>query len=115
MIALAVLDDQEQPVPAKRPGEGDLPVIGGDDLGVATRFDGNTFDDIAVLADMAELLNHPATGVAWLANTLAPYGEFLEAGEVVLAGSFTRPVTAVAGDCFHADYGPLGNIAFRFV
>ena len=63
----------------------------------------------------AAVLNHPATGVAWLANKLAPYGEFLEAGEVVLAGSFTRPVTAVAGDCFHADYGPLGNIAFRFV
>ena len=63
----------------------------------------------------AAVLNHPATGVAWLANKLAPYGEFLEAGEVVLAGSFTRPVTALAGDCFHADYGPLGNIAFRFV
>ena len=63
----------------------------------------------------AAVLNHPATGVAWLANKLAPWGEFLEAGEVVLGGSFTRPTTAVAGDTFHADYGPLGNIAFRFV
>ena len=32
-----------------------------------------------------------------------------------IAGSFTRPVAAAAGDTFHADYGPLGNIAFRFV
>ncbi len=63
----------------------------------------------------AAVLNHPATGVAWLANKLAPYGEGLAAGEVVLGGSFTRPVAAVAGDTFHADYGPLGNIAFRFV
>jgi 2-oxo-hept-3-ene-1,7-dioate hydratase len=63
----------------------------------------------------AAVLNHPATGVAWLANKLAPYGEGLEAGEVVLGGSFTRPVAAAAGDTFHADYGPLGNIAFRFV
>ena len=63
----------------------------------------------------AAVLNHPATGVAWLANKLAPYGEYLEAGEVVLGGSFTRPTNAVAGDTFHADYGPLGNIAFRFV
>lgn len=63
----------------------------------------------------AAVLNHPATGVAWLANKLAPWGERLEAGEVVLAGSFTRPTTAVAGDVFHADYGPLGAIAFRFV
>lgn len=63
----------------------------------------------------AAVLNHPATGVAWLANKLAPWGECLEAGEVVLAGSFTRPTAAVAGDTFHADYGPLGSIAFRFV
>lgn len=63
----------------------------------------------------AAVLNHPATGVAWLANKLAPWGEHLEPGEVVLGGSFTRPVNAVAGDTFHADYGPLGSIAFRFV
>jgi 2-oxo-hept-3-ene-1,7-dioate hydratase len=63
----------------------------------------------------AAVLNHPATGVAWLANKLAPWDEYLEAGEVVLGGSFTRPTTAVAGDTFHADYGPLGSIAFRFV
>lgn len=63
----------------------------------------------------AAVLNHPAAGVAWLANKLAPWDEHLEAGEVVLAGSFTRPVAAVAGDTFHADYGPLGSIAFRFV
>ena len=62
----------------------------------------------------AAVLNHPATGVAWLANKLAPWGEFLEQGEIVLGGSFTRPVNAVAGDTFHADYGPLGAIAFRF-
>jgi 2-oxo-hept-3-ene-1,7-dioate hydratase len=62
----------------------------------------------------AAVLNHPATGVAWLANKIAPHAESLEAGQVVLAGSFTRPVTAVAGDSFHVDYGPLGSVAFRF-
>ncbi|WP_168788260.1 2-oxo-hept-4-ene-1,7-dioate hydratase [Paraburkholderia aromaticivorans] len=63
----------------------------------------------------AAVLNHPANGVAWLANKLAPWDESLAAGEVVLAGSFTRPVAAAAGDSFHVDYGPLGSIAFRFV
>ena len=63
----------------------------------------------------AAVLNHPANGVAWLANKIAPYGEQLNAGEVVLAGSFTRPATALPGDSFHADYGPLGSVAFRFV
>lgn len=63
----------------------------------------------------AGVLGHPATGVAWLANKIAPYGEQLNAGDVVLAGSFTRPTPAVAGDTFHADYGVLGNVSFRFV
>jgi 2-oxo-hept-3-ene-1,7-dioate hydratase len=63
----------------------------------------------------AGVLDHPANGVAWLANKLAPYGEQLNAGDVVLAGSFTRPVTAMAGDNFLVDYGPLGSVAFRFV
>ena len=62
----------------------------------------------------AGVLGHPANGVAWLANKIAPYGEALAAGDVVLAGSFTRPVTAVAGDRFRVDYGPLGVVAFRF-
>ncbi|RJF96583.1 2-oxo-hepta-3-ene-1,7-dioic acid hydratase [Noviherbaspirillum cavernae] len=63
----------------------------------------------------AAVLNHPATGVAWLANKIAPHDEQLNAGDVVLAGSFTRPVLAVPGDNFQADYGPLGQIAFRIV
>lgn len=63
----------------------------------------------------AGVQGHPAIGVAWLANKLSPWGEALEAGQTVLAGSFTRPVAARAGDLFDADYGPLGRLQFRFV
>lgn len=63
----------------------------------------------------AAVLNHPAAGVAWLANKITSYDEQLNAGDVVLAGSFTRPVTARSGDSFHVDYGPLGAVSFRFV
>lgn len=63
----------------------------------------------------AAVLNHPANGVAWLANKLVPYGVALEAGQVILGGSFTRPTAARAGDTFHVDYGTLGSIACRFV
>ena len=63
----------------------------------------------------AAVLNHPANGVAWLANKLAAHAEQLNAGDVVLAGSFTRPTGAVAGDNFHIDYGPLGAVSFRFI
>lgn len=62
----------------------------------------------------AAVLNHPANGIAWLASRLAPYGEGLDAGEIVLAGSFTQPQHARRGDSFHVDYGPLGSISIRF-
>jgi len=63
----------------------------------------------------AGVLNHPANGVAWLANKLHPHGISLEAGQIILGGSFTRPVAAKKGDTFSVDYGPLGNISCHFV
>lgn len=63
----------------------------------------------------AAVLNHPAKGVAWLANKLAPYDVTLKAGQIILGGSFTRPVSAQAGDTFHVDYDMLGSISCRFV
>jgi len=60
------------------------------------------------------VLGHPANGVAWLANRLAPYEELLPAGQVILAGSFTRPVLVQAGDVVHADFGELGAVTCRF-
>jgi len=62
----------------------------------------------------AAVLGHPATGVAWLANALARHGEGLEAGELVLAGSFTRPMWVQRGDTVLADYRDLGVITCRF-
>ncbi|MEO7015855.1 MAG: 2-oxo-hept-4-ene-1,7-dioate hydratase [Leifsonia sp.] len=62
----------------------------------------------------AAVLNHPASGVAWLANKLAQHGTRLEAGEIILAGSFTRPMWVNRGDTVHADYGTLGAITCRF-
>jgi 2-oxo-hept-3-ene-1,7-dioate hydratase len=63
----------------------------------------------------AAVLNDPVKGVAWLANKLHTYGVGLKAGQIILGGSFTRPVAARPGDTFHIDYDQLGSIAFRFV
>jgi 2-oxo-hept-3-ene-1,7-dioate hydratase len=63
----------------------------------------------------AGVLGHPALGVAWLANKLGRHGVALEAGHLVLAGSFTRVVFARKGDTLHADFGNLGGIALQFV
>jgi len=61
------------------------------------------------------VLNHPAMGVVWLADKLALHGDRLEAGEIVLAGSFTRPMWVHPGDTVLADYRDLGTITCRFV
>ena len=63
----------------------------------------------------AGVLGHPALGVAWLANKLGQHGVTLNAGHLVLAGSFTRVVFARKGDTLHADFGSLGGLAVQFV
>ena len=62
----------------------------------------------------AAVLGHPAMGVAWLANKLAQHDQALEAGEIILAGSFTRPMWVQRGDTVHADYRELGTVTCRF-
>jgi 2-oxo-hept-3-ene-1,7-dioate hydratase len=90
----------------RRPDEIDLRWVG------ALLYRNETIEETGLAAGV---LNHPATGVAWLANKLHQHGERLEAGEIVLAGSFTRPTWISRGDSVLADYGPLGTITCRFL
>jgi 2-oxo-hept-3-ene-1,7-dioate hydratase len=62
----------------------------------------------------AGVLNHPARGVAWLANRLVQYGEQIEAGQIVLAGSFIRPIEAPSGSTIQADFGARGSVSLYF-
>ncbi len=62
----------------------------------------------------AAVLNHPANGIVWLARRYAEHGMALRSGDIVLAGSFTRPVDVRAGDHFSVDYGPLGVVEVDF-
>lgn len=62
----------------------------------------------------AGVLNNPALGIAWLADRMSQYGKALEPGQVVLAGSFIRPIEARKGDTIFADYGPWGTVSCYF-
>lgn len=62
----------------------------------------------------AGVLGHPGMGVAWLANKMHQHGDRLEPGEIILAGSFTRPMWVSRGDAVLADYGKMGTITCRF-
>jgi 2-oxo-hept-3-ene-1,7-dioate hydratase len=63
----------------------------------------------------AAIMGHPAAGIAWLVNKLHAVGAKLLKGQIVLGGSFTRPVDIKKRDVIHADYGPLGAIGVSFV
>jgi 2-oxo-hept-3-ene-1,7-dioate hydratase len=63
----------------------------------------------------AAVLGHPGHGIRWVCRRFAAHGIGLEPGQLVLSGSFTRPVPVVAGDAVVADYGPLGRIEVAFV
>lgn len=63
----------------------------------------------------AGVLDHPARGVAWLADRMSEQSESLQAGEIVLAGSFIRPIEVGKGDRIVADYGPYGSVSIAFV
>ena len=59
-------------------------------------------------------MNDPVVGIVWLANRLRRLGIRLDAGETILAGSFTRPIDCRAGDHIEADFGDLGIITLDF-
>ncbi|MEM7115016.1 MAG: 2-oxo-hepta-3-ene-1,7-dioate hydratase [Chloroflexota bacterium] len=60
------------------------------------------------------VMNHPANGIAWLANKLAELDISLEPGQMLLAGSYVRPIWAQVGDVIRADFGSLGSLSIRF-
>ncbi|MDR2077295.1 MAG: 2-oxo-hepta-3-ene-1,7-dioic acid hydratase [Desulfovibrio sp.] len=62
----------------------------------------------------AAVMGHPAAGLAWLVRKLHAVGAKLEKGQIVLAGSFTRPVDIQSGDVIQVNYGQLGAIGVSF-
>ncbi len=62
----------------------------------------------------AGVLDDPAQSVAWLARRMAQYGQQIEAGHVILSGSFIRPVECPPGTQITADFGPFGDVRIAF-
>jgi len=62
----------------------------------------------------AGVLNDPVEGIVWLARRLADYDNSIRAGDIVISGSFIRPLEAPPGSHIEADYGPFGNVEIAF-
>ncbi len=60
------------------------------------------------------VMGHPAQGIRWVCKRFSPHGIGLEPGQIVLSGSFTRPIAVKPGDRVTADYGDLGTIDIQF-
>jgi 2-oxo-hept-3-ene-1,7-dioate hydratase len=62
----------------------------------------------------AGVLNDPVQGIVWLARRMGQYGQRIEAGQVILSGSFIRPVETPSGARIEADFGPFGQVNVTF-
>jgi len=71
-------------------------------------------DEIEETGLAGGIMGHPAHGIRWVCKRFAAHGIGLEPGQIILAGSFTRPVIVTPGDRILADYGPLGKIEVNF-
>ncbi len=63
----------------------------------------------------AGVLGDPLVSLAWLIERLAAHGNRIEAGQIVLSGSFIRPVEAPPGGRFLGDFGGFGRVSCRFL
>jgi 2-oxopent-4-enoate/cis-2-oxohex-4-enoate hydratase len=70
--------------------------------------------DIVATGAGAAALGHPASAVAWLANTLGRLDIPLLAGEVILSGSLATLIPVKAGDHLRISIGGLGECSVRF-
>ena len=69
------------------------------------------FEDSATGVASA-VMGNPINAVAWLANKLHSFGVPLEAGHVVLSGSFIKAIRFGPGDVMVADFTGLGMVQF---
>ena len=62
----------------------------------------------------AGVLNDPVESVVWLARRMAQYGQSIAPGQIILSGSFIRPVECPAGSSINADFGNFGSVEVTF-
>ena len=63
----------------------------------------------------SDVLGHPVEPVAWLANNLSDMGQSLEAGAIVLTGSFVPPYMLDAGDSAIVAIDGLGEARLNVI
>ena len=60
----------------------------------------------------AAVMGNPVNAVVWLANKLGEFGVPMEAGNVILSGSFLKAIPFTGGDTISALFDTLGDVTF---
>ena len=71
-------------------------------------------DEIEETGLGAGVLNDPVESVVWLARRMAQYGQRIEAGHIILSGSFIRAIECPPGCQIRSDFGPFGSVDIDF-
>lgn len=71
-------------------------------------------DEVVATGLGAAVLDDPVAGLVWLARRMGQYGQRIEAGQVVLSGSFIGPVECPQGTSIKADFGNFGRVDIAF-
>jgi 2-keto-4-pentenoate hydratase len=70
-------------------------------------------DVIATLVG-ADVIDDQLQSLAWLANQLADFGRALEAGQRVITGSFTKPLSIKQGENWETHFSSVGTVSATF-
>jgi 2-keto-4-pentenoate hydratase len=56
------------------------------------------------------VLGNPLNSIVWLAGKLRQFGRTLQAGQIVMTGSFTRQFPLAAGDTVETVFSGVGGV-----
>jgi 2-keto-4-pentenoate hydratase len=95
--------------------------VHGDEIPVPNHFDfGNVRAEMRVNGEVIgtalgrEAIDNQLQTLAWLANALHRYGRRLEAGQVIMSGTFVKPTPVAQNDVFQTKFSDVGVVGASF-
>ena len=79
--------------------------------GVTVEYDGH----LAGTGTGSEVMGNPINPIAWLANKMAEYDDYLRAGEIIISGSVVTPVRVNPGSHINITFTRLGSVGATFI
>ena len=85
---------------------------------VDLQYEGGTVEHNGVLVGSGtgfEVMGNPINPIAWLANKMAEFDDYLRAGEIIISGSVVTPIRVKPGDNINITFSRLGSVSASFI